>query len=93
MPCPTQFWDPMAWSAPPQRHHPLPHEQVLSSANQATPNTPAQTTPRPPGKIPAAASAAGGPDEYTGVEPAGERAYHEVFNPAVFPLQAHDRPR
>ena len=67
---------------------PLPHEQVLSSANQATPNTPAQTTPPPAGQDPPPLRRLQvAPDEYTGVEPAGERAYHEVFNPAVFPYK------
>ncbi len=74
--------------APRSSATPLAHEQVLSSASQATPATPAQATPPAAGQDPPALRRLRvAPDEYTGVEPAGERAYHEVFNPAVFPYK------
>lgn len=74
--------------APRSGNTPQAHEQILSSASQATPATPAQATPPNAGQDPPALRRMRvAPDEYTGVEPAGERAYHEVFNPAVFPYK------
>lgn len=73
--------------APRSGNTPQAHEQVLSTASQATPATPAQATPSANQDPPALRRMNVAPDEYTGVEPAGERAYHEVFNPAVFPYK------
>lgn len=74
--------------APLSGRNPQEHEQVFSSANQSSPTSELMHGAPPPGHDPPPVRRPRvTPDADTGPEAAGERVYHEVFNPAVFPYK------
>lgn len=74
--------------APRSSSTPQEHEPILSPSSQASPATPAVSVPPAPGQDPPPVRRMrAAPDDKTGAEAPGERVYHEVFNPAVFPYK------
>ncbi len=77
--------------APLAGRNPQAHEPIFHSANQASPLAEALMRGAPPPGAgqdgPPIRRARMTPDGETGIEPPGERIYHEVFNPAVFPYK------
>lgn len=75
--------------APLSGRNPQEHEQIFTSANQSSPLTSElmRGAPPPGHDPPPVRRPRVTPDADTGPEAAGERLYHEVFNPAVFPYK------
>lgn len=73
--------------APRAQSAPQDHEPILSPASQGTPATPSAGAPTPGQDPPPVRRVRVAPDDATGAEAPGERVYHEVFNPAVFPYK------
>ena len=71
--------------APPAGRSPEQNEKIYSGDHTELPL--ASGAPPPGFDPPPVRRAHVTPDSDTGVEPAGERLYHEVFNPAVFPYK------
>lgn len=70
------------------RSTPADPEPIFSPASQMSPQAPAQSSAPTPGQdAPPVRRARVAPDARTGAEAPGERVYHEVFNPAVFPYK------
>lgn len=74
--------------APRSSSAPQEHEPILSPSSQSSPSSPALATPPAASHDPPPLRRARvAPDDHTGAEAPGERVYHEVFNPAVFPYK------
>jgi len=75
--------------APLGSREPQQHEQIFSSSNQASPLSEEllRGAPPPGHDPPPLRRGHVAPDADTGMEAPGERVYHEVFNPAVFPYK------
>lgn len=74
--------------APRSSSTPQEHEPILSPSSQGSASAPVVAAPPSPGEDPPPVRRARVvPDDHTGAEAPGERIYHEVFNPAVFPYK------